>query len=110
MPSTVTVPALGVSSPARIRKIVDLPQPDGPSSDKKLPLSECKVVSCSAVMDWFPSWKVLDSPEMVMPLPRTESSWAAALVELIRYEISPEVLGALRKPQQVVTCRTTELQ
>ena len=84
MPSTVTVPLVGLSRPARIRKIVDLPQPEGPSNDRKLPLSEWRVVSCRAVTDLLPSLKTLLSPEMVMPLPKTFWSWAAALEELMK--------------------------
>ena len=34
---SVIVPAVGVSSPATIRSVVVLPQPDGPSSAKNEP-------------------------------------------------------------------------
>jgi hypothetical protein len=32
----MAVPVVGVSRPARMRRIVDLPQPEGPSSDRKV--------------------------------------------------------------------------
>ncbi|MNI84118.1 hypothetical protein D3C73_1409900 [compost metagenome] len=37
------VPDVGVSSPAIMRKVVDLPQPDGPSSTVKLPAGTVKL-------------------------------------------------------------------
>ena len=36
-PSKVISPALSVSSPARMRSVVDLPQPDGPTSTVNSP-------------------------------------------------------------------------
>src|ERR1700754_1294569 len=44
-PSTEIDPASGVSSPAMQRKVVVLPQPDGPSMVKKVPGSSAKFAS-----------------------------------------------------------------
>src|SRR5437016_2441906 len=44
-PSTEIAPSSGVSSPAMQRKVVVLPQPDGPSSVKNVPASSAKLAS-----------------------------------------------------------------
>src|SRR5207237_1273024 len=44
-PSTEIAPSSGVSSPAMQRSVVVLPQPDGPSSVKKVPGSSAKLAS-----------------------------------------------------------------
>src|SRR5690606_20547499 len=69
-PSTSADPLVGFSSPARIRRIVDLPHPDGPSSDKKLPWSVNKVASSRAVTRWRPIVKVLVRFCRRTPVPR----------------------------------------
>ena len=54
----ITRPALGSSSPAIMRKSVDLPQPDGPTSTRNSPSSIVRSVGESAT----PSPKRLASP------------------------------------------------
>src|SRR5258708_36476569 len=43
--STAMIPSSGVSSPAMQRKVVVLPQPEGPSNVKKVPASSAKLAS-----------------------------------------------------------------
>ncbi len=62
-----------------MRRIVDLPHPDGPSRARNEPLSVCRSVSCSASSDLPPrSAKDLDTPEIWMPVP----VWAPASVSV----------------------------
>src|SRR4051794_10271596 len=79
-PSTLIEPLVGSSSPARIRRIVDLPQPDGPSSDRKVPRAVCRSASCSAVTDRPRMRKILVSPETCTPVPRATPRAPAVLV------------------------------
>ena len=78
LPSTVTYPAVAVSRPARMRRIVDLPQPEGPSSDRNEPRSLCRFAFSSAVSVSRPILNFLVSPEMVMPLPSSGERAAAS--------------------------------
>src|ERR1044072_7826935 len=48
-PASVIVPDVGVSSPASIRSVVVLPQPDGPRSAKNDPFGTSSVRSSTAV-------------------------------------------------------------
>ena len=48
-PSSWMLPEEGSSRPATIRSVVVLPQPDGPSRQKKSPFSTVKLVSRTAV-------------------------------------------------------------
>ena len=57
VPSTVTEPSLGLSSPARMCMSVDLPDPDGPMTAVSLPRSISTDTSCSAVTAVSPSPK-----------------------------------------------------
>jgi hypothetical protein len=43
LPSIVTVPAVGSSSPATIRRVVDLPQPGGPDEHHQLARREGQI-------------------------------------------------------------------
>ena len=43
--STAITPSSGVSSPAMQRSVVVLPQPEGPSSVKNVPVSSAKLAS-----------------------------------------------------------------
>jgi hypothetical protein len=62
-PSTRAWPLVGSSSPASTRRIVDLPQPEGPSSARNDPCSVCRCASSSAVtLLPAPTLKVLPSP------------------------------------------------
>jgi hypothetical protein len=63
-PLTRAVPSVASSSPARIRRTVDLPQPEGPSSEPKLPAAVCSVTSSSAVTVRRPVRNRLVSPLM----------------------------------------------
>ncbi|MNP23537.1 hypothetical protein D3C76_1162510 [compost metagenome] len=47
-PSINSSPEERVSSPAIIRSVVDLPQPDGPSSTTNSPFSTCRFTSLAA--------------------------------------------------------------
>src|SRR4029453_2029119 len=49
--SSSIVPADGSSRPAIIRRVVVLPQPDGPSSAKNDPAATVRSRSCTAVID-----------------------------------------------------------
>merc|ERR1711969_117188 len=77
------VPAVGSSRPARIRSTVDLPQPDGPSSDRNEPSGVAIDTSSSAVTVELPRRarveKVFVSPEILMPVPGGRD--AAALMQ-----------------------------
>src|ERR687897_36683 len=48
-PLSITVPLEGVSSPAKIFKIVDLPHPEGPTRQTNWPSSTLKFMSSIAV-------------------------------------------------------------
>src|SRR3974390_3120533 len=48
-PSSRTRPSVGSSSPAIMRRVVVLPQPEGPSIAKKLPSGMVKFEPCTAV-------------------------------------------------------------
>ena len=48
LPSSKTSPELGSSSPARIRTRVDLPQPDGPTTQRNSRRCVTKLMSFSA--------------------------------------------------------------
>ncbi|MNT73935.1 hypothetical protein D3C72_2126960 [compost metagenome] len=50
MPPIKTLPEVAFSSPAMMRKVVDLPQPDGPSSTQKLPGAIFRSTECKAVV------------------------------------------------------------
>jgi hypothetical protein len=45
-----TWPCVAVSSPAMMRNVVDLPQPDGPSSTQKVPEAMLRLIPSSAVL------------------------------------------------------------
>ena len=68
----------GCSRPARIRRIVDLPQPDGPSSDEEAALVGVQVDVVEggdrACGRWRRSWS---GPEICTPVPRA-GRWAPA--------------------------------
>ncbi len=49
-PPKKILPAVGVSSPQIMFSVVDLPQPEGPSSPTSLPSGTVKVRSCTAVV------------------------------------------------------------
>src|SRR5437868_6935492 len=49
-PSISTWPAVAVSSPAMMRSVVDLPQPEGPRSTQNEPGSICRSTACRAVL------------------------------------------------------------
>ncbi|MNY57837.1 hypothetical protein D3C86_1940990 [compost metagenome] len=49
-PPMMTAPLVGCSRPAASRMIVDLPQPDGPTSATNSPSAMRRLVSCSATM------------------------------------------------------------
>src|SRR6478752_9269469 len=51
LPASVIDPRVGVSSPATIRSVVVLPQPDGPSSAKNEPRGTSRSRSFTAVND-----------------------------------------------------------
>ena len=76
-PLTETVPEVGVSSPARIRSTVDLPQPEGPISETKAPAGIFRLISEIA-------WKVLPVPtrnslfRCSMAMPEPSSSFTSS--------------------------------
>jgi len=47
-PSIVIAPAVGCSKPAIIRRVVVLPQPDGPRNDTNSPFAADRLKSCTA--------------------------------------------------------------
>src|SRR5262245_22688009 len=62
-PSTAMTPSSGVSSPAMQRKVVVLPQPDGPSRVKNVPGSSMKLASRMPPAIWSVELsKILVSP------------------------------------------------
>src|SRR5690242_4528506 len=62
-PSTAMTPSSGVSSPAMQRKVVVLPQPDGPSRVKNVPGSSVKLASRMPPAIWSVELsKILVSP------------------------------------------------
>ncbi len=67
-PATRAVPPVGFSSPARMRRIVDLPQPEGPSSDRNDRLVVPRLVASRAFTDLRPMVKVLLNPWMLSPV------------------------------------------
>ena len=63
-----TVPASAVSSPARIRKVVVFPEPDGPRSEKNSPGATSRSMPASAVTA---PWR------LTMPASETEAALIA---------------------------------
>src|SRR5215813_9526894 len=76
-PSTAMMPSSGISSPAMQRKVVVLPQPDGPSRVKNVPGSSVKLASRMPPAIWSVELsKILVSPSTrnirpYAPLPLT---------------------------------------
>ena len=58
--------------------MVDLPHPDGPSSDRKVPRSVLSVALSSATTLFRPIANVLLRPEMCSPVPRAVGPPATA--------------------------------
>src|SRR5262249_50571017 len=92
-PSKATVPALGRSSPAIRRSAVDLPQPDGPTSDTNSPAATSR---SSGEIACTPLSKVFETPErerisIVMARecgpPRWGRSTAESLVQILPFDI-----------------------
>ena len=50
VPSTTIVPAVGFSNPAIIRRVVVLPQPDGPRNDTNSPRTASRLKSSTATV------------------------------------------------------------
>ena len=67
-PSTRTRPALGASSPARMRSVVDLPEPEGPSRAKNSPGSITRSRPFSAATA---PWLLRISSKLDLPAPVT---------------------------------------
>src|SRR3978361_1406467 len=80
-PSTKAIPLEGVSRPAKIRKMVDLPQPDGPRRARNWPFSVARSVSANAVTERRPRLKVLPKPCRVIPelVGRTDALFVVAV-------------------------------
>ena len=74
IPLISAVPDVGSSSPARIRRTVDFPQPDGPSSDRNVPCAVPRSVGASAWTWLRPSVNVLLRPCRFSPV----AAWGAA--------------------------------
>ncbi len=81
IPLISAVPPVGDSRPARIRRMVDLPHPEGPSSDRKEPFAVPRSVACRALTDVRPMLKVLLSPWMFRPV-AASGSWAGSWVAI----------------------------
>src|SRR5262245_36116383 len=79
-PAMLMVPLVGKSNPASMRKIVVLPQPDGPSRLTNSPWSISRSRSLTASSD--PN--ALQSLEMEMPAMSSRSALAAARGEAAR--------------------------
>src|SRR5688572_17678734 len=73
-------PASGSSNPASIRKVVVLPQPEGPSSDRNSPTSTFRSM---------PSTAVTVPKRLVTPANSTEPT-AAILSQLPTADVSPD--------------------
>ena len=62
-PSIVIVPAVGCSKPAIIRRVVVLPQPDGPRNDTNSPFSAARLKSSTATVVAEPLLDALEDEE-----------------------------------------------
>ena len=78
VPSTVTEPSLGLSSPARMCMSVDLPEPDGPITAVSLPRSISTDTSRSAVTAVSPSPYRRLTPDAVTTGPVRSASRSCA--------------------------------
>ena len=67
-PLISAVPAVGSSSPARMRRIVDLPQPEGPSSDRNEFVTVPRSIADTASTVRRPRANVLVNPRMSIPV------------------------------------------
>ena len=67
-PLISAVPDVGSSSPARIRRIVDLPQPDGPSSDRNEFSAVPRSTAASASTERRPIVNRFVRPRMSIPV------------------------------------------
>src|SRR5215813_9112943 len=67
-PSSRILPALGCSKPAIMRRVVVLPQPEGPSMEKNSPPGMCRLMPCTATTG--PN-RLTTSTTWTSPPPRT---------------------------------------
>src|SRR5438128_8634299 len=96
LPPIAIVPAVGCSSPATQRKVVVLPQPDGPSSTTISPASTRKLTPSTAAipaMNTLRRWSTLSSADISLPI-------AVDLVPLLHpIMVQPHVLIEVRHPR-----------
>src|SRR3954471_20119720 len=64
-PSTVIVPAVGCSKPAIIRRVVVLPQPDGPRNDTNSPFWAARLKSSTATFWANRFWMPVSSRNVI---------------------------------------------
>src|SRR6476661_3348369 len=105
-------PAVGCSRPATIRRVVVLPQPDGPSSAKKLPSGTSRSMPSTAAKDPYR----LCNPRIRSPAPVPGACWAGLVsvavmssrpCQLCERPIAP-VLLVLGQPHENL-CLTEDL-
>src|SRR3954469_25382337 len=75
-PSTVIVPAVGCSKPAIIRRVVVLPQPDGPRNDTNSPFWAARLKSSTATFWANRFWTPVSSRNVMDGCPPSSSSRA----------------------------------
>jgi hypothetical protein len=66
-PSTSIEPLVGVSKPAIMRRIVVLPQPEGPSREMNSPLAKAKLTPCTTVVVPKALGEFVDAEKFCLP-------------------------------------------
>ena len=64
-PSTVILPAVGISNPAIMRRVVVLPQPDGPRNETNSPRSAARLKSATAATSPKRFWTPVSSRNVI---------------------------------------------
>jgi hypothetical protein len=106
VPSSRTAPSVVSSNPAIIRKVVVLPHPDGPSSEKNSPAAMSKQASSTATkspkrfVTWSSSMTAAAGTAPATAPTATTVAFSCVLVSLLSVVSSPRVDGSFVPPHQ----------
>src|SRR5687768_12736601 len=91
----VILPPSTASRPAISRRVVDLPQPEGPRSTSSLPTAASKVMSSTAFVaprDWLTRWTAMADPPIPYPGPMAHITFDHIAIALPPLAAAPAVL------------------
>jgi hypothetical protein len=95
-PLIKAVPDVGSSSPARIRRIVDFPQPDGPSRDRNEFSTVPRSTAASASTERRPMVNVFVRPRMSIPVAAAGSACGELVDSRLRAAVTAGQLPVFR--------------